>query len=265
MQAIVVPRIDNRGNFFLSYYEANDDYSQPSDQPGVREISDLSRSVLDYAKADDEEVSLELCRRHFLGFPEQECSAFNVRVADSDRSHKGRLYLHNGQIVVKGKENSPLTRAAFSLLNLPRFDVHSDRSVVLVAMGWKVLLSLDLDLTRGQHSYTGDVERCDKSSFTMEELDELLEVLHWFFSYAAAGECFPSSVVGYDSQGREVFVRLRRLKLRRRYSPNWFDNDASVTRGSVLEHLFPKFYSVWKEYSDEVVEIIRPYLETKGG
>ena len=186
-----------------------------------------------------------------------------MRVADSDLSHKGRLYLRDGQIVVKGKESSPLTKVAFSLLNLPRFDVRSDRSVELVAMGWKVLLSLDSDLTRGQHSYTGDVERCDKSSFTMKELDELLEVLHWFFSYAAAGECFPSSVVGYDSQGREVFVRLYRLKLRRRYSPNWFDNDASVTRGSVLEHLFPRFYSVWKEYGDEVVEIIRAYLETR--
>lgn len=263
LQAIVVPRIDNRGNFALSYYEANDDYSQPSDQPGVREISDLSRSVLDYAKADDEEVSLELCRRHFLGFPEQECSAFNVRVADSDRSHKGRLYLHNGQIVVKGKENSPLTRAAFSLLNLPRFDVRSDRSVVLVAMGWKVLLSLDLDLTRGQHSYTGVVERCDKSSFTIEELDELLEILTWFFSYVAAGECFPTSVVGCDSQDREVFVRLLPLKLRRRYRPNWFDNSSWVKQGAILEYLFPRFCEAWRMHEQEVVEIVRAYLEAR--
>ena len=264
LKAIVIPEIDRHGIFSLAYYEADDDYSQPSGQPGVRKISESSRSVLDYAKADDDEVSLELCRRHPFGFPGQMCSEFNARVAHSDRSHKGSLYLYGGQIVVKGKEEYPLARAAFSLLNIPMlFDLCSDKCVELAAMGWRVVLSLDPEMTRGKHGYTGVVERCDKSSFTIEELDELLEILTWFFSYVAAGECFPTSVVGCDSQDREVFVRLLPLKLRRRYRPNWFDNSSWVKQGAILEYLFPRFCEAWRMHEQEVVEIVRAYLEAR--
>ncbi len=263
LRAIVIPRIDEWGRFVLSYYESEDDYSQPSHQPGVREMSMLSRSVLDYAKADDDEVSVELCRLDPWGSLRKECSEFNARIGHSDRSHTGRLYLHNGQIVVEGKKNSPLARADFSLLNLPMIYHPPDRRVELAAMGWKVVLTLDPEMTRGQHSYTGVVEKCDESSFEIEELDELLDLLTWFFSYVAGGECFPTSIVGYDSHFREVFVRLVSLILRKPYSPNWFDNNSSMTRGGILEHLFPRFCSVWEEYSDEAIEVIRAYLETR--
>ncbi len=263
LKAIVIPRIDIRGNFVLSYYEAEDDYSQPSDQPGVREISALSRSVLDFAKAADDEVSVELRAQNSWGFPGKECLKVNARVIRSEPSHKGRLRLHNGQIAVGAEENSSVVRAEFSLLNLPMIDHPPDRRVELVATGWRVVLSLDPEMTRGQPSYTGIVEKCDKSPFEMEELDDLLELLTWFLSYVAAGECFPTSVVGYDSDSREVFVRLLRLKLRKPYRSNWFDNNSWVKDGVILEYLFPKFCSIWKIHKEEIAEIIRAYLEAR--
>lgn len=97
----------------------------------------------------------------------------------------------------------------------------------------------------------------------MEELDDLLELLTWFLSYVAAGECFPTSVVGYDSDSREVFVRLLRLKLRKPYRPNWFDNNSWIKNGVILEYLFPKFCSMWKLHKEEIAEIIRAYLEAR--
>ena len=263
LKAIVIPIIDKRGNFILSYYEAEDDYSQPSDQPRVREISALSRSVLDFARAADDEVSVELCAQNSWGFPVQECSKVNARVIHSEPSHKGRLRLHNGQIAVGAEENSSVVRAEFSLVNLPAIGFPYDGRVELVATGWRVLLSLDPEMTRGQSSYTGIVEKCDKSPFEMEELDDLLELLTWFLSYVAAGECFPTSVVGYDSDSREVFVRLLRLKLRKPYRPNWFDNNSWVKNGVILEYLFPRFCSMWKIHKEEIAEIIRAYLEAR--
>ena len=263
LKAIVIPRIDIRGNFVLSYYEAEDDYSQPSGQPGVREVSDSSRSVLDFAKADDDEVSVELRRQNSWGFLRRECLEVNARVIRTGRSHKGRLRLHNGQIVLEGQECSSIVKAEFSLVNLPAIDFPYDRHVELAAMGWKVVLSLDPEMTRGQSSYTGVVEKFDKSPFEMEELDELLELLIWFFSYVAGGECFPTSVVGYDSHSHEVFVRLLRLKLRKPYRPNWFDNNSWVKDGTILEYLFPKFCSMWKINKEEIIEIIRAYLEAR--
>ena len=191
LKAIVIPRIDKGDSFILSYYEAEDDYSQPSGEPGVREVSASSRSVLDFAKADDDEVSVELCAQNPWGFLEQECLEVNARVSHSEPSHKGQLYLHNGQIVVKAKEDSSVVKAEFSLVNLPAIGFPNDGRVELVALGWRVLLSLDPEMTRGQHSYTGVVEKCDESSFEIEELDDLLELLTWFLSYVAGGGMFP--------------------------------------------------------------------------
>ncbi len=187
----------------------------------------------------------------------------NARVIHSEPSHKGRLRLHNGQIVVGAEENSSVVRAEFSLLNFPMIDHPPDRRVKLVAMGWKVVLALDPEMTRGQHSYTGVVEKCDESSFETEEFEELLELLIWFFSYVAGGECFPTAVVGYDSLHRGVFVRLLPLKLRKPYRPNWFDNNSGVKDGVILEYLFPKFCSMWNICKGEVVEVIRAYLEAR--
>lgn len=263
LRAIVIPMIDQGGNFVLSYYQAEDDYSRPSGEPNVREISALSRSVLDFARAADDEVSVELCAQNSLGFPEQECLKVNARVIHSEPSHRGQLRLHNGQIAVGAEETSSVVRAEFSLVNLPAIGFPYDGRVELVATGWRVVLSLDPEMTRGQSSYTGIVEKCDKIPFEMEELNDLLELLTWFLSYVAAGECFPTSVVGYDSESREVFVRLLRLKLRKPYRPNWFDNNSWIKNGVILEYLFPKFCSMWKLHKEEVAEIIRAYLEAR--
>ena len=230
---------------------------------GVREISALSRSVLDFARAADDEVSVELCAQNPWGFPGQECSKVNARVIHSEPSHKGQLRLHNGQIAVGAEENSSVVSTEFSLVNLPAIGFPCDGRVNLVATGWRVVLSLDPEMTRGQSSYTGIVEKCDKSPFEMEELDDLLELLTWFLSYVAAGECFPTSVVGYDSDSREVFVRLLRLKLRKPYRPNWFDNNSWIKDGVILEYLFPKFCSMWNIHKEEIAEIIRAYIEAR--
>lgn len=148
VKAIVTPKIDERGHFVLSYCEAEGDYFKHSGNPVVLSISHLPRSILDFAKGADDEVSVKLCAQNPLGSPGKQCLEVIARVSHTEPFHKGELYLHKGQIMLKEKEGDSMVKAGFSLVNLPAIGFPYDGRVELVAMGWRVVLSLDPEMTR---------------------------------------------------------------------------------------------------------------------
>jgi hypothetical protein len=95
-------------------------------------------------------------------------------------------------------------------------------------------------------THVGKIERQDSSTFSTQELKDILHCLHYFLSFALgqwAGLAFP---VGYDSTGTRVFEEWGlRLASQGAWSSScsWFD----ARCGDLLTQVFPGFAKLWKD------------------
>lgn len=158
----------------------------------------------------------------------------------------------------------PLKSVRFGILNFPKFfgseyirtesstaQTHTPH-IKLEASGWQVeitgVANLDdvLDeLNRdGGYGFTyyGVISRMDRTTFSVEEVTSLLEVLRIFLSFVRGNYCSLALLEGEDELGERTWVRwgahyVEGWKPRR----SWF---LSMGGGNTLLDLFPNFVSL---------------------
>ena len=161
-------------------------------------------------------------------------------------------------------KNVPLKSVRFGILNFPIFFGSQDRltktatdlvlspHVKLEASGWcveitgvanqvDVLKGLDQDKGYG-FTYEGVITRKDGTTFSVKEVDSLLEALRVFLSFVRGNYCSLALVEGADELGEQTWVRWGSHYVES-WKPlrSWFLN---VGGGDTLVYLFPKFVSL---------------------
>lgn len=163
-----------------------------------------------------------------------------------------------------------ITTATFHVFNFPEFRGPDDYILItgsppqqgmkgcgraiLKAGGWRIVIAAT-DRTDGlakqlktQGGYVithvGEITREDGSTFSSDQLADLLCCLHYFLSFAMgrwAGVALP---VGFDVQGNRVFEEWgMRMTADGAWngSSSWFD----AHHGGLLSQVFPGFFSLW--------------------
>jgi hypothetical protein len=171
-------------------------------------------------------------------------------------------------MVTRPSEN--ISTATFHLFNFPDFIGPDDcilttdeplrrasrrcGRALLSADGWTITvvakyrtdsLTRELEAQGGYAlTHTGRIAREDGSTFSSEQLDDLLSCLQYFLSFALgrwAGVALP---VGFDAQENKVFERWGMAKTADgpwNGSCSWFDPH----HGIFLSQVFPGFMSLW--------------------
>ena len=160
----------------------------------------------------------------------------------------------------------PLKSIRFSILNYPRVYGMQDRWVEtetgstrtphlkLEASGWcieingvenmtDVLNVLNRDGGYG-FTYDGIVTRADDATFSIEEVDTLLEALRMFLSFAKGTYCSLSLIEGEDELDERTWARWGA-----HYVPSWKARESWILRnagGDILAELFSKFVSLFE-------------------
>ena len=179
----------------------------------------------------------------------------------------------------------PLKSVRFGILNFPKFFGRQDRRtetetiqirvphVKLEASGWCVEITgvmnledvlKELDRDRG-YGFTCDgvITRMDGATFSVEEVDSLLEDLRMFLSFVKGSYCSLALVEGQDEHGEQSWVRwgthyVERWKPRRSWS-------LRTSGGDVMTELFPGFVSLLESTDQSrrtFTRVIDWYLES---
>ena len=127
--------------------------------------------------------------------------------------------------------------------------------------GWNIKLTRDEQQTRDMIGHTGLIERNDGAEFGTDELGELMQGLKYFFAFTTGTYCFPTVIIGYDSENRPVWGEIGRFASARHHLPNWF-NSGGVRVGVALEELFPGFWDKWSGHKDAITAVIECYVHS---
>jgi hypothetical protein len=204
-----------------------------------------------------------------LALPERgvDFDAFCVAIG-GDRG--GIVYVPTRSGITVTPPSASISTATFHLFNFPDFygaenyilrtgepplqGAKTCGRVVLKADGWNITVAAT-DRTdsltkalKAQGGYVithmGRVMREDGSTFSSEQLDDLLTCLHYFLSFVLgrwAGLALP---VGFDSEGNRVFEQWGTRRTAEgpwNGSFSWFD----AHHGELLSQVFPGFMSLW--------------------
>jgi hypothetical protein len=195
---------------------------------------------------------------------------FEVFCASVGGDYGGTVFLPKTSGVTITPPSNSISMVTFHLFNFPNFigpedyilttkDAVTQTSqrcdrVVLQSHAWKVTIA-GTDRTKrltgalkAQGGYVlthmGQITRADGSTFSSEQLDELLNCLHYFLSFALgrwAGVALP---VGFDAAGNKVFEEWG-LRITAdgpwHGGSSWFDSH----HGELLSQLFPGFATLW--------------------
>ena len=277
-EMIVVPEVDEDGYFILRYFDASACEPETQiDESGVESKSlDIyaafgQHSELKRAWVRSDPVTLQLHTKPVLfdAMPRgvRKNPKLDGRVQLPDTYHKGTLRLGNNQVTVEGVA---VERSEFCIVGFPDFrDVgrqadsasESLPNVVLeTGDGCKITLAKDAEQTRGAVSHTGVIEKEDGGDFGTDELVEILDGLTLFLSFAVGAWCYPTVVIGYNSENRAVWGEIGRFNRDRQQWPTWFEHNSSSREGGDLEGVFPRFWRRWKEKGDEITAVIQCYV-----
>ncbi len=184
--------------------------------------------------------------------------------------------------------SATITTATFHLFNFPDFfaseqlDLKTEttsvqnenkcKRVVMKAKGWIIIITdinrtYDLEKELEDHggyviTHVGKIFHEDGSTFTSEQVDELLTCLHYFLSLVLgcwAGLALP---IGFDRDGNRVFEQwgIRRIA-RGHWNPmcSWFDR----MNGELLSEVFPGFFLLWQNilWKQPLASALYWYLE----
>ena len=160
----------------------------------------------------------------------------------------------------------PLKSVRFSILNFPKLYGSQDRwtevetgsiltpHVKLEASGWCVEITgvvgmddvlKELGRDRGYgFTYDGVITRTDGATFSVEEVDSLLEALRMFLSFVRGNYCSLALVEGEDELGERTWVRWGA-----HHVESWKPEGAWILRNpgsDIITELFPKFVSLFE-------------------
>ena len=219
----------------------------------------------------------------------------DAKVLYAAHRHRGALALDKNLVTV---QNAPLKKAEFCIVDFPKFvtpdkqrrstagigaperemlesvasrleddatiDIWPPEHHVILDSGdgWNIRLTRDEQQARDLVSHTGLIEKSDGGEFGTDELDDLLEGLKYFFAFVAGAYCYPTVVIGYDSQSRPVWGQIGRFEMDRHHPTNWFNNGDGPLLGANLEALFYRFWFNWNAYKDAFAAIIECYVHS---
>lgn len=93
-------------------------------------------------------------------------------------------------------------------------------------------------------THTGIVARSDRKTFTVAEVEPLLEALRLFLSFARGAFCSLALQSGLDQQGKTTWEQWgAHAVVPWSYTPSWFD----TMHGQILSEIFPGF---WHRFND---------------
>jgi hypothetical protein len=196
--------------------------------------------------------------------------SFDVFCASFGGTDGGTVFLPRTSGVTVTPRSNSISAVTFHLFNFPDFLGPEDYTlttkdevsqtfrrcgrVVLRADGWTVTIAAThrtkelMDALKAQGGYVlthmGQITREDESTFSSEQLAELLNCLHHFLSFALgrwAGVALP---VGMDTDGNRVFEEWG-LRIAAdgpwHGGTSWFDSHHS----ELLPQVFPGFVTLW--------------------
>lgn len=294
---VVIPQFSQSGYFEFRYF-GTPAYS-PQAEDGIISVANGHifgvNPVMEKAWHNQENVELELAERPRNVFPFHPITGPTVqaKVLVVNPAHEGRLGIHYNQIK---KKDSTLKQVVFSLVDLLDFRitenlleqiekheeirenleaiqstfpnatevniVRSPQISFQAGQEWVITLTKDAKQTRNHTSHSGLVKKTDGTEFKVDEVNELLEGLTYFFTFVSCAYRHPTAIIGENSQGQAVWGQVGKLDLMPR-STNWFNNDSDVAAGIYLEELFPKFWEQWQNRPSELSSIIESYVNSK--
>jgi len=196
--------------------------------------------------------------------------SFDVFCASFGGSRGGTVFLPKVSGVTVTPPSNSISAVTLHLFNFPDFLGSEDYilttknevsqtsrtcgRVVLRGDGWTVTIAATdrtkelTDALKAQGGYVlthmGQITREEESTFSSEQLVELLNCLHYFLSFALgrwAGVALP---VGFDTDGNRVFEEWG-LRITAdgpwRGGTSWFDSHHS----ELLPQIFPGFVTLW--------------------
>ncbi len=179
--------------------------------------------------------------------------------------------------------SNSISSAVFHLFNFPQFYGPEDYifkweggtkrcgKITLNANGWVITISATdktddiIKLLESQGGYAithmGKITREDGSTFSSKELEEIIQCVYYFLSFALgrwAGIAFP---IGYDNENRKVFEQWGLPLVSAgewNNSLSWFDSNHS----ELISQVFPGFMTLWKNeiWKDALCKSIYWYL-----
>lgn len=196
--------------------------------------------------------------------------AFDAFCAAVGRDHGGIVFHPKQSAVTVTSPSNVISNATFHLFNFPELVGPEDYilvtgdpplqsfkrcgRVVLSADGWRITVAATDqtdELTKALKSqggflitHVGRIHREDGSTFSSEQLNDLLSCLQYFFSFASgrwAGVALP---IGFDATGNRTFETWGMGKTADgawNGSSSWFDEH----HGELLSQVFPGFMSLW--------------------
>ena len=206
---------------------------------------------------------------------------------------EGITYIPSSHPLNIRPETNEIATATFHLVNWPQFwgeerrvlrtgnPPHQGGRVIgfftLEADGWRISVS---ELAKSDEiikalksesgyaiTHAGRVERIDGGNFSTEQLNELLGLLRYFFSYMLGRWSSPHATVGFDANGGRVFEQwgFGRNAVGAADAISVFDRHHS----EIFSDLFPAFYTLWQDalWNDSLRRTIYWYVaaNTTGG
>jgi hypothetical protein len=173
--------------------------------------------------------------------------------------------------VVVTPPSNAISKATFHLFNFPDFSGPEDYILltgepplqgakacgraVLRADGWEITVAAHertdslTDELKSQGGYVimhiGQIVRADGGTFSSEQLEDLLNCVQHFLSFALGRWAGVALAIGFDGEGNRVFEEWG-LRITAdgpwQGSSSWFD----VRHGELLSQVFPGFMERWK-------------------
>ncbi|MBD2571259.1 hypothetical protein [Anabaena lutea] len=184
-------------------------------------------------------------------------------VIDNEITETCTGIVKNPIIIIPEPTNLNLDHVLFHLVNFCKFNglwlraentqKSWDGRQILEANNWRVIIErihdfkeLDEELfSLGGYAITaiGKLEKIDKSSFPPEEAEELLDALHYFFSFVKGAWSSPILPIGLDAEDNKVWEKWEAPNIDYwRSTRSWFNGD-----GESLSNLFPGFWDLWQD------------------
>lgn len=162
-------------------------------------------------------------------------------------------------------EARPLKEVSFAILNFPAFYGSKDRWIndaeqsiripcaIMDTPDWSIEIASVSDIRNVEKSlqrskgygltYNGSVTRSNGATFSVKDVEPLLEALRLFLSVARGATCSLALVRGLDTEGRDSWVRWGA-----HHSEPGLGHHSAFLRinTDILSDLFPKFWSFFE-------------------
>lgn len=253
LSAIVVPRIDPEGSLVFDFYDARE---SSGSNLGSQKLA-LSPATVRFYNGRSIETVLMQHKRSFVEI------------------HSGRLIATQSEFCLV---NDPITFVNFCIEDFPKFlgegmiektelsdsdSIYgkSLRSLGLAKFesdGWEFTILECPEKNELGVTHSGSIQRTDNGTFSMQQLNHVIDGLTYFLSFIAGVYRIPVITIGYNSNGDPASGRIASFKQNKYHIGNWFNFQSRET----ITTLFPGFWKCFKNHPQEIYSVIGSYAES---